>query len=366
MSAPGSWVEVDLGALGENVGVIRSVVGPLVRILVLVKADGYGHGAFETARRVLASGADRVGVARLQEGIHLREHGIEAPIHVLEPFHPRDLSDYARHGLIPTVCDLEAAQGLSAHGRDTGRPLTAHVKVDTGMARLGLHAIREREVIRAILSLPAVRWEGIFTHLARADEDVPYTERQLGLFEDLLSALEADGLRPPIAHAASSAAIFGYPCARLQMVRPGIAVYGYPPPGAEGAGLRPALSLRSTVRHLSWKEPGETVSYGGTWTAARRTRLAVLPLGYGDGFWRGHSGRLEVEIGGRLCPQVGRICMDLMMVDVTDVPGIGLGDPALVIGPGPGLSAQRLADNMGTIVYEVLCDLGRRLERRYV
>jgi alanine racemase len=366
MNAPGSWVEVDLGALGANVASIRSLVGSDVRILVLVKADGYGHGAFETARRVLASGADRVGVARLQEGVQLREHGIEAPIHVLEPFHPQDLPDYARHVLIPTVCDLEAAEGLSAHGLETGRPLTAHVKVDTGMARLGLHARREREVVRAILSLSGVRWEGIFTHFARADEDGPHTEAQLDLFNDLLADLEVRGLRPPVAHASSSAAIFRHPSARFQMVRPGIAVYGYPPPGVEDAGLRPVLSLHSTVRHLSWKEPGETVSYGGTWTAGRRTRLAVLPLGYGDGFWRGHSGRLEVEIGGRMCPQVGRICMDLMMVDVTDVPDVGLDDPALVIGPGPGLSAQRLADNMGTIVYEVLCDLGRRLERRYV
>ena len=150
------------------------------------------------------------------------------------------------------------------------------------------------------------------------------------------------------------------------MVRPGIAVYGYPPPGAEETGLEPVLGLRATVRHLSWKEPGESVSYGGTWTARRRTRLAVLPLGYGDGFWRGHSGKLSVEIGGRMCPQVGRICMDQMMIDVTDLPEVRLGDCAWVIGPGPALSAERLASNQGTIVYEVLCDLGRRLERKYV
>lgn len=366
MSAPGSWVEVDLGALRRNVGRIRSVVGPEVRILVLVKADGYGHGAFETARCVLDSGADRVGVARLHEGIHLRVQGISSPIHVLEPFSSQDLAEYDRHSLVPTVCDLDAARSLSAHGLSTGRKLVAHVKVDTGMARLGLHATRERGKIREILALPGVEWEGIFTHFARADEDVDATEAQLRRFTDLLEDLERLGLRPPIAHAANSAAIFRHPSARFQMVRPGIAVYGYPPPGAEDSGLEPVLRLRATVRHLSWKESGDTVSYGGTWTAARRTRLAVLPLGYGDGFWRGHSGRLSVEIGGRMCPQVGRICMDQMMVDVTDVPDVRLGDPAVVIGPGPGLSAERLAENLGTIVYEVLCDLGRRLERKYV
>ncbi len=334
--------------------------------MVLVKADGYGHGAVETARCVLDSGADRVGVARLQEGIQLRERGILSTIHVLEPFHPQDLAEYDQHRLVATICDLDAARCLSSHGLATGRKIVAHVKVDTGMARLGLHASRERAEIHEILSLSGVEWEGIFTHFARADEDGPDTEVQLQRFTDLLADLEGLGLRPPIAHAANSAAIFRHPGAWFQMVRPGIAVYGYPPPGAENSGLEPVLRLRATVRHLSWKEPGETVSYGGTWTASRRTRLAVLPLGYGDGFWRGHSGRLSVEIGGKMCSQVGRICMDQMMVDVTDLPEVCLGDPAVVIGPGPGLSAERLAENLGTIVYEVLCDLGRRLERKYV
>jgi len=366
VSAPGSWVEVDLDALGRNVGRIRSKVGPDVLVLVLVKADGYGHGAVETATRVLESGADRVGVARLHEGVHLRARGIRSTIHVLEPFHPDDLAEYDEHALVATVCDLEAAKSLSRHGESTGRRIAAHVKVDTGMARLGLHATREREGIHAILSLPGVDWEGIFTHFARADDDSVATEVQFAMFEDLLADLERRGLRPPIAHAANSAAIFLHPSTWLQMVRPGIAVYGYPPPGAEGTGLEPVLGLRATVRHLSWKEAGESVSYGGTWTARRRTRLAVLPLGYGDGFWRGHSGKLSVEIRGRMCPKVGRICMDQMMIDVTDLPEVRLGDCARVIGPGPGLSAERLASNQGTIVYEVLCDLGRRLERKYV
>ena len=366
MTASGSWIEVDLGAIRTNMARIRERLAPGTMVQVLVKADGYGHGAAEVARCVLSCGADRVGVARVGEGAQLRAAGIGSPIHVLEPFHPQDLDAYREHRLVATVCDLEAARALSDSGLRGEEPLVAHLKVDTGMARLGLHPRRDRETIRQILSLKGVRWEGIFTHFARADEEGPSTDAQFDLFQELLDDMSRAGLRPPVAHAANSAAIFRHPRTHLQMVRPGIAVYGYPPPGWEEAGLVPVLRLRSTVRHLSWKEAGDPVSYGGTWTAARRTRLAVLPLGYGDGFWRGHSNRLSVQIGGRMCPQVGRICMDQMMVDVTDVPDVGLGDPAWVIGPGPELSAQRLADNLGTIVYEVLCDLGRRLERRHV
>jgi len=366
MSAPGSWIEVDLAAIRGNLARIRDRIGPGPRILVLVKADGYGHGAVETARCVLEAGADRVGVARIGEGIHLRRNGVAGPIHVLEPFHPLDLDEYVEHDLLATVCDLAAAQCLSEHGVRSGKPLTAHVKVDTGMSRLGLHAVRDRDLIRLILSLPGVEWEGIFTHFSRADEDGSGTSEQFGAFQELLESLDRDGLRPPVAHAANSAAIFLHSETHLQMVRPGLAVYGYPPPGCTDSGLVPALRLRSTIRHLSWKEPGECVSYGGTWTAARRTRLAVLPLGYGDGFWRGHSGRLSVEIRGVLCPQVGRICMDQMMIDTTDLPEVALGDPAWIIAPREGLSAVRLSENLGTIVYEVLCDLGRRLERRYI
>ena len=364
MSAAGSCVEVDRSALAGNVRCIRERVGTR-QILVLVKADGYGHGAVETARTVLAAGADRVGVARIHEGVHLRRSGIEEPVHVLEPFHPDDLAEYARFGLIATVCDLDAARALSRYGQ-IQRPLRAHLKVDTGMARLGLHHERDRGAIEEILSLPGVDWEGVYTHFARADDDEASTKVQIARFRGLLDALQAKGLRPPVAHAANSAAIFRHPEAWFEMVRPGIAIYGYAPDAGNDHGLVPVLRLRSTVRHLSWKEAGESVSYGGTWTASRRTRLAVLPLGYGDGFWRGHSNRLSVEIGGRMCPQVGRICMDQMMVDVTDLPEVSLGDPVWIIGTRPELSAERLARNLDTIVYEVLCDLGRRLERVFV
>lgn len=364
MSAPGSWIEVDRLALSENVRLLRRLVGPEVRILVPVKADGYGHGAFETASTVLTAGADRVGVARVHEGVELRRAGLVGDIHVLEPFHPDDLADYLGHNLVATICDGEAARCLSQYGQ--GR-IRAHLKVNTGMSRLGFHTERDFDEILSLLALPGMAWEGIFTHFARADEPSEATLVQIARFDALLERLEHEGVRPPLAHASNSAGTLLHPQARYQMVRPGLAVYGYDP--TEGAapsaqGLRPALSLWSTIRQLSWIEPGEEVSYGAAWSATRRTRLAVLPLGYGDGFWRCHSGQFEVEVRGIRCPQVGRICMDLMMVDVTDVPEAALGDRVTII--GPGLPAERLAKAAGTIVYEITCDLGRRLSRHFV
>lgn len=364
MSAPGSWIEVDRSALAHNVSRLRSLVGPDVLVLVPVKADGYGHGAVETARTVLEAGANRVGVARKHEGVELRKSGFDAPIHVLEPLHPDDVADYAAHGLVATVCDAAAVRAV--RGLGTGR-VRCHLKVNTGMSRLGLHHERDLATIRALLSERSVEWEGVFTHFARADEPGDSTHLQIGRFDRLLGVLEQDGIRPQIAHASNSAATLLHPAARYQMVRPGLAVYGYDPTegaSAVAASLRPALSLWSTVRHLTWIETGEDVSYGGMWTAPRRTLLAAIPLGYGDGFWRSHSGRFDVEIRGVRCPQVGRICMDLMMVDVTDVPDVALDDRVMVI--GPGLPAERLSKAVGTIVYEVTCDLGRRLQRHFI
>lgn len=364
MSAPGSWIEVDRSALFDNVALLRRLVGAGTRILVPVKADGYGHGACETARAVLEAGADRVGVARVHEGVELRRAGIEGAIHVLEPLHPADIPDYVAHDLIATVCDAPAAAALS---REAPGKVRCHLKVNTGMSRLGFQVERDVDAIRSLLSDRSNDWEGVFTHFARADEEGPATAGAIARFDRLLAGLERDGIRPPLAHASNSAATLLHPEARYQMVRPGLAVYGYDPTeglSPLGASLRPALSLWSTVRQLSWIEPGEEVSYGGTWTAPRRTRLAVIPLGYGDGFWRCHSGAFEVEIRGVRCRQVGRICMDLMMVDVTDLHGVALDDRVKVI--GEGLPAERLSKATGTIVYEITCDLGRRLQRRFV
>lgn len=361
-------LEIDLSALRDNLALVRSRIPAATRILVPVKADAYGHGSPAVAAFVLRNGADRVGVARPTEAVVLREAGIPGPIHVLEAFHPEDAPTYFEHDLRPTVAALDAARALSAEGLRRGRKLSAHLKVDTGMSRIGFHWERQRAQIVEALQLPGIRWEGIFTHFARADEPVAHTREQDRRFHEVLEDLTTRGLRPEIAHAANSAGTLLHPKAHLDMVRPGLATYGYHPAAdlLPDLPLRPALRLIAAVRHLQWVEAGEEVSYGGLWTAPRRSLIATVPIGYGDGFSRLQKGAL-FRIGGKLVPQVGRVCMDLCMADVTDLPQVALGDPIEVIdaGAAPELSVDAVAARQGTISYELICALGRRLPRLY-
>lgn len=361
-------LEIDLSALRDNLALIRSLIPAGTRILVPVKADAYGHGSPAVAAFVLANGADRLGVARPGEAVLLRESGITGPIHVLEAFHPQDAALYFEHGLRPTVAALDAARALSAEGLRRGQELSAHLKVDTGMSRIGFHWERQRSDLLEALRLPGIAWEGIFTHFARADEPVGHTAEQDRRFHEVLSDLASRGLRPRIAHAANSAGTLLHPKAHLDMVRPGLATYGYHPAAdlLPGLALRPALRLVAAVRHLQWVEAGEEVSYGGLWKAPRRSLIATVPIGYGDGFSRLQKDAL-FRIGGRLVPQVGRVCMDLCMADVTDLEQVSLGDPVEVIDArvAPELSVDAVAARQGTISYELICALGRRLPRLY-
>lgn len=361
-------LEIDLAAIRHNLGLIRSRIPRSTRILVPVKADAYGHGSPAIGAFVLANGADRLGVARPSEAVVLREAGIEGPIHVLEAFHPSDSDLYFSHDLIPTVAALDAARALSLEGERRGSRLTAHLKIDTGMSRIGFHWERQRQEIFQALALAGVHWEGIFTHFSRADEPVEHTDRQDRRFQDLLTELSSRGLRPGLAHAANSAGTLLHPSAHLDMVRPGLATYGYHPASdlLPDLDLRPALRLVAAVRHLQWIEEGEEVSYGGLWKAPRRSLIATVPIGYGDGFSRLQRNAL-FQVGGQLVPQVGRVCMDLCMADVTDLPRVQLGDRVTVIDAGsdPRLSVDAVAARTGTISYELICALGRRLPRLY-
>jgi len=361
-------LEIDLAAIRHNLGLIRSRIPHTTKILVPVKADAYGHGSPAIGAFVLANGADRLGVARPSEAVVLREAGITGPIHVLEAFHPADCDLYFAHDIIPTVAALDAARALSIEGGKRGHKLVAHLKIDTGMSRIGFHWDRQRAEIHQALALPDVHWEGIFTHFSRADEPVEHTERQDRRFQELLAELAAKGLRPTLAHAANSAGTLLHPHAHLDMVRPGLATYGYHPASdlLPDLDLHPALRLVAAVRHLQWIEAGEEVSYGGLWKASRRSLIATIPIGYGDGFSRLQRGAL-FQIQGQLVPQVGRVCMDLCMADVTDLPSIQLGDAASVIDADldPRLSVDAVAARAGTISYELICALGRRLPRLY-
>jgi alanine racemase len=366
-----TWLEVDLSAIGSNTRRIAALVGPDVRVLASLKADAYGHGALRVARTVLHNGASWLGVATVSEAEPLRAAGITAPILVFGYTAPWQTREAVRLDLRATVYSLDAAHALSRAARDLDREVRVHVKIDTGMARLGLRAEDSSAIVlfcERLLELPGVVLEGIFTHFATADSaDQTYARRQLDRFNAVLAALDGRGLRPPLVHAANSAAMLTLPEARYDMVRPGIAIYGLPPssevqlPG----GFRPALAFKTQVAQVKDIQAGEGISYGATYITARPTRIAVLPVGYADGFRRAPANWGEVLVRGKRAPLVGRVCMDQSMIDITDIPGVRQGDEVVLIGcqGDDELTAEAVAERLGTISYEVVSALLARVPR---
>jgi alanine racemase len=366
-----TWLEIDLSAIGENTQRIKRLVGADVQVLVSLKADAYGHGALRVARTVLHNGATWLGVATVSEGQPLRAAGVTAPILVFGYTAPWQARELARLDLRATVYSLESAQALSRAAQDLGCEVRAHVKIDTGMARLGLRT----EDIPAIVGffeelreLPGLVVEGVFTHFATADSaDQSYARRQLERFHRVLDALAARTLRPSLVHAANSAATLTLPEAWFDMVRPGIAVYGLAPSDEVRLpeGFRPALAFKTQVAQVKEVPAGEGVSYGATYITTRPTAVAVLPVGYADGFRRAPANWGEVLIRGRRAPIIGRVCMDQCMVDVTEIPGVRQGDEAVLIGRqgDDELTAEAVAERLGTISYEVVAELLARIPR---
>jgi alanine racemase len=366
-----TWLEIDQSAIARNTRLVRELVGPSVAILVSLKADAYGHGALRVARTVLHNGASWLGVATVSEAEPLRAAGITAPILVFGYTAPWQAREALRLDLCSTIYSPEVAQALSRAACDLGRSARVHVKVDTGLARLGLRA-EEIEAIVDFVSrlhdLPGLVVEGIFTHFATADRaDRTYAHKQLGRFYRVLEALERRGLRPPIVHAANSAAMLTLPDARFNLVRPGVAIYGLPP-GDEvplPEGFQPALSFKTQVAQVKWIPAGEGISYGITYTTSRPTRIAVLPVGYADGFRRAPMNWGEVLVRGQRAPILGRVTMDQCMIDITGVPDVGLGDEVVLIGRqgNDELTAVAVATRLGTIAYEVVAELLARIPR---
>ncbi|HEX6797360.1 MAG TPA: alanine racemase [Ktedonobacterales bacterium] len=366
-----TWLEIDLSAIGRNTQLIAEWVGPDTRVLVSLKADAYGHGALRVARTVLRNGASWLGVATVSEAEPLRAAGITAPILVFGYIAPWQAREAVHLDLRATVYSLDAARALARAARDLGRELRVHVKVDTGMARLGLRAEDVDGIVsfcRALRQMLGLVTEGVFTHLATADSaDQTYARRQLARFETVLAALEAEGLRPPIVHAANSAAALALPEARYDLVRPGIAIYGLNPsdevPLPEG--FAPALAFKTQVAQVKEIPAGEGISYGATYITTAPTRIAVLPVGYADGFRRAPANWGEVLVRGRRAPILGRVCMDQCMVDVTAIPGVQPGDEVVLIGRQgeDELTAEEVARRLGTISYEVVAELLARVPR---
>jgi alanine racemase len=366
-----TWLEIDLSAIGNNTRRIKSLVGPNVRVLISLKADAYGHGALKVARTTLHNGASMLGVATVSEAAPLREAGITAPILVFGYVPFWQMREAVRLGLTVTLYSLEAAQALSRAAVTLGKVVNVHVKVDTGMSRLGIRFEQLEDILtllHTLCTLPALHLEGLYTHFAMADAaDQTHTRMQLQRFQHVLAAITAQGLRPPLVHAANSAATLTLPEAHFDMVRPGIAIYGLNPSTDVQLpeGFRPALSFKTQVAQVKLVPAGECVSYGCTYITQRPTRIAVLPVGYADGFRRAPHTWGTVLLHGQEAPLLGRVCMDQCMIDVTHIPQARVGDEVVLIGRqgAATLTAEQVAQRLGTINYEVVAEILARVPR---
>lgn len=356
-----TWAEVDLGAVERNLSRLRAKLPARTKVMFVVKANAYGHDAALCARAAEAArAADWFGVSSVEEGVALREAGVRLPVLVLGSLYPFESALAAvAHDLTPIVASLESARRLSEVAQKLGRRVDCHVKVDTGMGRIGASPEAALGVVRHLAGLKSVRVQGLFTHLARAEEEGGFTAEQLKRFRGVVERLAREGLRPPLVHAANSAGALRHPGARFDLVRPGLAVYGLYP------GFEPALTLKSKIVFLKTVAKGTPVSYGGTWRAKRPSRVATLPIGYGDGYSRALSNRASVLVGGRRCPVVGRVTMDQTMVDVTQAPEARVGDDVVLIGRQgrSEVPASELAKLCGTIPYETATALTSRVPR---
>lgn len=361
---------VDLTALTHNLSQIRDRLRHGCSILAVVKANAYGHGAIEVSRALVQAGVTRLAVASVQEGVALREAGITADILVLVDLFDRHAPELIAHRLTPVITEQRLLPVLANAAERANQSFPIHIKVDTGMGRLGFSPSELGPLFNALPGWKSLRFEGFMTHFADSDgEDPSHTEQQLKTFRGLLEQVEQRGITIPLIHAANSAAIVRYPQSHFSLVRPGIMLYGYHtlPASVPSPRLLPVLSLRTIVMKLRTIKPGEAVSYNRTFVAKRTSTIAVLPVGYADGYSRRLSNRGFVLIKGRPAPIVGLICMDMTMVDVTDIPSVHVGDTVMLIGRdgNDAISANDIGDCTETIPYEVLCAIGPRIPRVY-
>ncbi len=365
-----AWVEVDLAAIRHNVSQVREFIGPRCAVLAVAKANAYGHGLVEVSQVCLEAGAAGLGVALLTEAVALRDAGIGAPVLVLGAPLDSEAADLVAHDITVLVDSRAQGEALSAAAARLGKVARVHVKVDTGMGRRGAVPDDVPELLQHLLALPYLAVEAIATHFATADEpDAAFALQQLAEFDRCLSQARALCGSPLLGHAANSAATLRLPAAHHDMVRPGLLVYGVPPyPGSERVvALRPAMRLVSRIVSVRDMPAGTPVGYGCTYRMEHAGRVAIVPLGYADGFSRRNSNTGDVLLRGRRVPIRGRICMDQFMVDVTDLPEARVGDEVVLLGRDGGeeITVQEIADRTGTITHETLAALTCRLPRRY-
>lgn len=379
------WAEVDLNAIAHNVRELRRITNPDARLLLAVKANGYGHGAVEVARKGLEAGADALGIARLHEGVGLREAGIDAPILIFGYTPPGQADAVIKYGFMQSVYNLETARAYSDAAVAAGTPMKVHLKFDSGMGRLGMLPDAFRltadgvapgsqvlDEIREINALDGIELEGIFTHFASSDSaDKEYALRQYYIFNGLLEGMKKIGLKIKIRHAANSGAIIDLPRTHLDMVRAGISLYGlYPSDEVDKSkiDLQPAMTLKARIIHLKHVPAGFKVSYGMTYETPSPTTIATIPIGYADGFSRLLTNRGQMLVHGKRASIIGRVCMDLTMLDVGHIPDVALEDEVVVMGRQgkEEISADEIAAELNTINYEVTSSLTARVPRIYV
>lgn len=375
-----TWAEIDLDAAAHNFAAVREAANPGAAVCCVVKADAYGHGAVRMSQEFEALGADCFAVSNLEEALQLRLSGISRPVIVLGFTPAEEAKKLAENDISQCVYSTEYAHELSKYASAANVTVKIHIKVDTGMSRLGFYfqdinrdeaAVQE---ILAVCALPGLYPEGIFTHFAVSDsgrDGDAFTMRQFGCFKEMIETLLREGVAFDVRHCANSAAVFDYPLSHLDMVRAGIVIYGLEPSGElrNQPKLQPVLSLRSVVSHVKILQPGATVSYGRAFTADRELKTATVPVGYADGYPRKLSeGGAAVLIHGQRCPILGRVCMDQLMVDVSALEAVNIGDTVTLIGRDGSeeITADELAEREGTINYEVVCGLSKRVPRVYL
>lgn len=360
--------EIDLSALMHNLGEVKRCISPSCAVMAIVKADAYGHGAIEVSRALVQGGVRRLGVSSVAEGVQLREAGITVPILVMGGVWTDHLQDLRGNALTPVIYDMEMYKEICSELNSSHPPLSVHLKVDTGMRRLGLSS---REVVEILLeSGHNISIEGLMTHLSHSEiEDGEVTNHQLSQFNSLTGDLRSHHLNIPLCHLANSAAIMRAPDTHMDLVRPGLMLYGYSLAKPTGkVDLWPVLSLKTRIVQIKSVRAGEMVGYGGMFQAKRDSRIAILPIGYADGYNRALSDRGKVLIGGKLIPIAGRVSMNMTAVDITDHKNVKHGDEVMLLGAQgqEAITAADIAQQLDTIPYEVLCWVGSQFPRRYL
>jgi alanine racemase len=363
-----TWAEVDLGAIEYNYRQVRKFVGRDVKIMAVVKANAYGHGTVEVSAVLEKLGVDYLGVATTDEAVRLRDHGIKSPILILGSVLPGEAKVAVEKDITLTLCSYELLEALKNETRN-GLRAKVHVKVDTGMGRIGIWHENAAAFIRDVIKEKGISLEGVYTHFSSAGRDDFFTNYQIESFEKVVAGLAKDWINIPLKHAANSIATVDFKRAHLNLVRPGLIIYGLYPKHTfpKFIKLKPALSLKTRIVYIKEAPPGRSVSYGRTYITQRQTRIATLPIGYADGYSRNLSNKAAVIVGGRLAPIVGKVTMDQTMIDVGHIKGVRTGDEVVLIGRQgrEEIRAEKLARIAGTIAYDVICSISNRVPRIY-